>query len=40
MASTCSFLISLGAGFPGIRAVVIMISTSLAYFKNKAISAS
>ena len=40
IASTCSFLMSLGAGLPGIKAVVIMISTSLAYFKKSAISAS
>jgi hypothetical protein len=33
------FIISLGAGLPGIRAVVIMISTSLAYFANNSISA-
>lgn len=40
MTSTCSSMISLGAGLLGIRAVVIMISQSLAYFLNNAISAA
>ena len=38
--STNSFERSFGAGLPGIKAVVIIISTSLAYFINNAISAS
>ena len=38
--STISLVINLGAGLPGIKAVVIIISTSLACSKNKAISAS
>lgn len=38
--STNSFDNNLGAGLPGMSAVVIIISTSLAYFKNKANSAS
>jgi hypothetical protein len=29
-----------GAGFPGIKAVVIIISTSLAYFMKRSISAA
>lgn len=40
MESTICFKINFGAGFPGINAVVIMISTSLAYFAKIAISAS
>jgi hypothetical protein len=38
--STIALVISLGAGFPGMRAVVMTISTSLHYLANKAISAS
>ena len=38
--STISLVIKRGAGFPGINAVVIMISTSLACSANNAISAS
>lgn len=40
MTSTISFVISFGAGFPGIRAVVMMISTSLACSVKSFISAS
>ena len=40
MFSTNSFDNNFGAGLPGISAVVIIISTSLAYFKNNANSAS
>jgi len=38
--STIYLSISLGAGLPGINAVVMIISTSLAYLANRAISAS
>ena len=37
---TISLVISLGAGLPGIKAVVIIISTSLAYLINNFISSS
>lgn len=37
---TCSSKISSGASLPGIKAVVIIISTSLHYYLNKAISAA
>lgn len=40
MDSTISLVINLGAGFPGISAVVITISTSLHYLANNFISAS
>lgn len=40
MESTISLVISLGASFPGIKAVVIIMSTSLAYLANSFISAS
>lgn len=39
IAFTCSSKINSGASFPGINAVVIIISTSLAYFANNSISA-
>ena len=39
-AGLLTFEISLGAGFPGIKAVVMMMSTSLACLANSAISAS
>ncbi|MNP34695.1 hypothetical protein D3C76_1279960 [compost metagenome] len=39
MLSTISLVISLGAGLPGIRAVVMMMSTSLACWANSSISA-
>ena len=38
--STMSAVISFGAGLPGISAVVMMMSTSLACSANSAISAS
>ncbi len=38
--STISRVINFGAGFPGINAVVMMMSTSLAWAANNAISAS
>jgi len=34
------FKINFGAGFPGIKAVVIIISTSFAYLVNNSISAA
>lgn len=40
IAFTCSSKISSGAALPGINAVVTIMSTSLAYLANKAISAS
>ena len=40
MASTMSFSHSLGAGLPGISAVVMTMSTSLACSRKRAISAS
>lgn len=39
MALICSSNIKMGAFFPGIKAVVMIISTSFAYFANKSISA-
>lgn len=38
--STMAFKINFGAGLPGIKAVVIIISTSFAYFANNSISAA
>lgn len=40
MDSTISLVMSLGAGFPGMRAVVMTISTSLHYLAKSFISAS
>ena len=38
--ATCSSVIRVGAFLPGIRAVVTIISTSLAYYANNSISAA